>query len=204
MSLDGKQVLVGNPLVVAPKRQPHYVADFALAARPYALSKMTVATNTRTQLAVAYHPVTATKNAYLRKCTFALESVSAAGLYVVELMGVVSIPVTGNPPITIASMKRGGSSELIAMALPTTAANDLGAATRISRREFNLGVTAAVPTTNPPAPLNEVVLFEYQGEGQEPPCLRAATLEGWAIIIDITPAATIKCFARMEFWEESP
>jgi hypothetical protein len=201
--LAGKQVLVDNPFIVSPHRPSHYVADFRLASRPYALSKTTVGTNTRTQFAVAWHAAAATRSAYLRKCTFQLESVNASGIFGVELHGVVSIPVTGNPDITIAALKRGGTaSQVTAMALPTSAANDLGATTRIASREFIIGSTGAAPTTNPPVVVPEIVLWESAGFGGEHPTLRAGFLEGWAVIIDATIAATIKCFVRMEFWEE--
>ncbi len=201
--LAGKQVLVDNPFIVSSYRPPHYVADFRLAARPYALSKTTVSTNTRTQFAVAWHTAASTKSAYLRKCTFQLESVNASGIFGVELHGVISAPATGNPDITIAALKRGGTaSQVTAMALPTTPANDLGATTRITSREFIVGATGSAPTTNPPVIVPEVVLWEPSGFGAEHPTLRAGFLEGWAVTIDATIAAVMKCFVRMEFWEE--
>jgi hypothetical protein len=200
--IPGKQVLVDNPFIVTPKRPSHYAAVFRLASRPYALSKL-VTLNSRSQFAVLQHTAASTKTVYLRKCTFQMESVSLAGIYVIDLHHTISTAVTGNPAITPAPIRRGPTSEATALALPTTPGNDLGANTLLVSREFNLGATTAtVPTTNPPVALNEVVLFEYQGEGQEPPTLRAGTLEGFAVTVDANIQSTVKCFVRMEFWEE--
>ena len=195
--LDGKQVLAPYPLVVTPQRLGHFRANFRLLARPYALSKA-VAANSRTQFAVVQHSAAAVKAAYLRRCTFFLESVSANGLYTVDLVRLTTNAVTGNPGITPTAMKPGLFSEAIALALPTTGGTE-GAL--ISSRGFALNSTGSTPNTSPPAPLVEVELYGHEGEGEEPATLRAGNADGWAVVVDSPVASTVKGFVRIEFWE---
>jgi hypothetical protein len=180
-----------------------YAAVYRLAARPYALSNAFTA-NTRKQFATLHHAASATKTVRIRRVQIALESSSVAAITAADLVFITAAPATGNPAITSTPLNRGdAAAEATALALPTTAGTE-GAL--VNSIEFNLGVTGAASTANPPPAVEWIDLYDSDGiagdDAAKALVLRAGQLEGVAIVLDCNAASTVKGFVRIVFTEE--
>jgi hypothetical protein len=183
---------------------PTYQAVYRLAARPYAISNAFGAAG-RKQFATIYHPATALKTVRLCRVTVSIESSSAAAIIVADLIRLTATtaPATGHPAITPDPTSAGlAAAEATCLVLPTTAGSE--AAQPFACQEWNLGITGTAPLTNPPPPVQEVVLYDTsQGGPNEvsPLIIRANLAEGWAVTIDCSAASTVKGFVRITFTE---
>ena len=73
--------------------------------------------------------------------------------------------------------------------------------------EWNLGITTTGSVINPPPALNWLTLWpQTQGASEafedKFPTIRAGTLEGFAVTLDVNSASTVKGFVVIEFTEE--
>lgn len=189
-----------------------YRAVYRLAARPYALSNVFGGAG-RKQFATIHHPATAVKWVRLRHVWVAVESASAAALFMFDLIRLTdAIAAGGNPPIVpAADVASDPAAESTCLALPTTPGTE--DASPLSTTEYNLGVTGAGTTQNPPPDLiwrdlleligigNPIGFSNYEAERRVPQ-IRPKVAEGWAITGDASAAVTIKSFAIVEFSEE--
>lgn len=186
----------GNPKVT-------YRAVYRLAARPYAMSKVFSA-NTRVQFATIHHTAGSTKTVKIRRVLVAVESSSVAAITAFDLARITTAPATGNPAITPSPVNPGdAAAEATCLALPTTAGTE-GALH--STLEYNLGITGAASTVNPPPPLTWYELYSEDEQNpmgeQKSLTLRPATLEGFAVIGDCNAASTVKAQVIIIFTEE--
>jgi hypothetical protein len=180
-----------------------YAAVYRLGARPYALSNAFTA-NTRKQFATLHHTALATKTVRIRRVQISLESSSVAAITAADLLFITSAPASGNPTITPTPLNRGdAAAEAAALALPTTAGTE-GAL--INSIEYNLGVTGAASTANPPPAVEWIDLYDSDGiagdDAAKALVLRAGQLEGIAVVLDCNAASTVKGFVRIVFTEE--
>lgn len=186
--------------------QPKYAtyrAVYRLAARPYALS-VTAAGAQRTQLATIHHAATSNYKLQLRAVYVALESSSAAAIIMLDLARISTAPATGNPAITPNAVdpREPADADTICLALPTSAGTE-GAI--ISTCEWNLGITGAASTNNPPPALQFVNLLDPSNTGYiidplvQVPAVRPLTLEGYSVTADISAATTIKGYVVIEY-----
>ncbi len=195
--------ITGSPRIITANEELTYSAVFRLVTRPYALSA-TLGAASRTQFAALYHPNTAKKLVRLRKASVWIESASVATILMADLVRLTSAtaPASGNPAITPTPSKSSNlAAEATCLALPTTPGSEGGL---IAMAEFNLGVTGAAPTANPPSPLTEVVLFEPNDNiDQQVNQLRPGVAEGFALVLDSSGTNSIvKAYVRFLFTEE--
>ncbi len=190
---------------ITPLKFSTYEALYRLAARPYALSTVQAGAG-RVQLATIHHPVTAIRRVKLRQVLAAIESSSAAGISVLDLIRITAAPATGNPVITPNPVDPGdGAAEATCLALPTTQATEAGPP--VGFNEWNLGITGAASTVNPPPGLTWVDLIApgvaSQEDGAERfPTIRPGVLEGFAVTADVSAALTLKGYVIIRFTEE--
>jgi hypothetical protein len=182
-----------------------YRAVYKLAARPYALSNAFAAAG-RKQFATLFHAATSTKKVKVRRILVAIESSSAASICVADVMRLTATttPATGNPAITPSPHDTSDSAaEATALSLPTTAGTE-GAT--LASMEWNLGITAAASTVNPPPPLTYQEVYSEDEMGQigdtKPIILRAGVAEGIAVTIDCNAISTVKAYVIILFTEE--
>lgn len=189
------------PTTASSFHLPTYAAIYRLAARPYALSTAFGGAG-RTQFATIHHTAGAAKTVKIRSVEVALESASAAALVVVDLVRITTAPVTGNPAITPTPVDPADAAcEAVCLALPTSAGAE-GAL--YASEEWNLGITGAASTSSPPPPLTYQTIYQYvEGSEQKAATIRAATLEGYAVVADASAATTLKGFVIVTFTEES-
>jgi len=193
-------------MFVRPRQVATYVAAFRLAARPYGLSNVFGAAG-RTQYATIYHLATATKIVRLRQVLVAVQSASAAAIIHAELVRLTAAvtPATGNPAITPKPLDPADVAvEATCLALPTTGGTEDTGSIH-ANVEWNMGITGAAPTTNPPPSLVYVPLYDDPvGWEGKPPTMRAGVAEGWAVTFDASAAATVIAYVTMRFTEELP
>lgn len=205
----GSAPLVSDPAAVVAlspngyHRLATYAAVYRLAARPYALSHA-FAANSRKQFATLHHAASATKTVRIRRVQVALKSNSVAAVIDADLVFITTAPATGNPAVTPASLNRGdAAAEAVALALPTTAATE---AALIATVEYNLGITGAASTVNPPPAVDWRDLYNSDGidgdDAAKALALRAGQLEGIAVVLDASAAATVTAYVRIVFTEE--
>jgi len=181
-----------------------YTAVYRLAARPYAISKVFTA-GSRFQFATIHHPVTATKTVKLKRVEVAIESASVAGILMADLVRITAAPATGNPAITPSPTNPGdAAAEATCLTLPTTAGTE---AALHATLEWNLGITGAASVISPPPAINWYTLWpQTQGASEAGedkfPAIRAGVLEGFAVTLDESAAATVKGYVVIEFTEE--
>lgn len=180
-----------------------YSAVYRLAARPYALSNVFAAAG-RKQYATLHHAASATRTVRIRRVQVALRASSAAAVVNADLLFITTAPATGNPAIAPSPHNRiDPSAEAIALALPTTAATE---SALINSIEYNLGITGAASTANPPPPIDWRDLYNSDGvdgdAAAKAPLLRAGQLEGIAVVLDAGAAATVTAYVRIVFTEE--
>lgn len=193
-----------NAAFQQPRKLVTYNANFRLAARPYAISKLFTA-GSRFQFATIHHAVGGTKTVKLRHVWITIESASAAGIIVVDLMRITAAPATGNPAITPSPANPGdAAAEATCLTLPTTAGTE-GALQTFT--EYNLGATGTGSLLNPPPDLvwRDLLTgasgFDVDNESKLQ-TIRASTLEGFAVTLDVSTAITVKGYVIMEFTEE--
>lgn len=180
-----------------------YSAVYRLAARPYALSNAFAAAGRR-QYATLHHAATATRTLRVRRVQVALRASSAAAVVSADLVFITTAPATGNPAIAPSPHNRADpAAEAVALALPTTAATE-GAL--LSSIEYNLGITGAASTVNPPPAVDWRDLYNSDGidgaAAAKALVLRAGQLEGIAVVLDAGAAATVTAYVRIVFTEE--
>lgn len=186
-------------------RLPTYQAVYRVTPRPYALSNAFGAAG-RKQFATIHHAAAALKLVKLRHVWIALESASAAAIVMADLVRITTAPATGNPAITPAPRSAGdAAAEATCLALPTTAATE--DANVLATQEWNLGITGAGSTANPPPGLTYYDLLDPgavlapDDKGRLPE-IRPGVLEGWAVTLDASALATVKALVVIEFTEE--
>jgi hypothetical protein len=180
-----------------------YSALYRLATRPYALSHAFTA-NTRRQFATLHHTASSTRTVRIRRVQVALKSNSVAAVVDADLVFITAAPATGNPAITPSPHNRGdAAAEATALALPTTAGTE---GPLIATVEYNLGVTAAASTVNPPPAVDWRTLYDSDGiagdDAAKAIVLRAGQLEGIAVVLDANAASTVTAYVRIVFTEE--
>ena len=186
--------------------QPKYAtyrAVYRLAARPYALST-TQGGAGRVQLATIHHAATSRYKLQLRAVYVAVESSSAAAIVMLDLARLSTAPATGNPAITPAAVdpREPTDADTICLALPTSQATE---AAIVSTCEWNLGITGAASTNNPPPSLQFVNLLDPSNTGYiidplvQVPAVRPLTLEGYAVTADVSAATTLKAYVVIEY-----
>lgn len=189
-----------------------YRAVYRLAARPYALSNVFGGAG-RKQFATIHHAATAKKWVRLRHVWVALESASAAGIIMADLIRLTdAAAATGNPAITPGkSIASDDAAESTCLALPTTPGTE--GTEPIATTEWNAGITAAGATTNPLPDLvwrdlleligmgNPIGMSDYEAERRQPQ-IRPGVAEGWAVTFDASAALTAKGYVSIEFSEE--
>lgn len=192
-------------LFVRPRKLATYRAVFRAAARPYSLSNVFAAAG-RKQFATIHHAATATKTVRLRHVWVEAESSSAGAAYYYDLVRITTAPATGNPAITASSADSSvAAAEATTLALPTTAATE--EARPFCSVEQVIGATVATPSTvNPPPGHAYFDLIDIQGSNADDestlPTVRAGVLEGWAVTVDSSAAATWRGVVVIEFTEE--
>lgn len=175
-------------------------AVFRLAARPYALSRASAGAE-RIQFATLYHLAAAVKHVRIAAVQVAVESASAAAIVAADLVKLTSTttPATGNPAITPTPRDPGDpAAEVTCLALPTTAGTE-GAL--VASTEWNLGITGAASTTNPPPATAWVDLYR-ESPRLKPVVIRAGKAEGLAVVLDVNAALTYKAFVAVTFTED--
>jgi hypothetical protein len=189
------------PTTPSSFRSPTFSAIYRLASRPYALSA-TFGAAGRTQLATIHHAANATKTVKIRLVEVAIESSSAAAIVELDLVRITTAPATGNPAITPTPYDPAdAAAEVTCLALPTTGGTE-GAL--YASEEWNLGITGAASTAAPPPPLTYQTIYQYpEGGEQKAATIRAATLEGFAVVADASAATTLKGFVIVTFTEET-
>src|SRR4029077_3755358 len=161
-----------------------YQAVFRLASRPYGLSKATGGAG-RFQFATIYHTSAAVRDVHIRRVQVAVESSSAAAIVWADWVKLTSAttPATGNPAIPPPPISNlVGAAEVTCLALPTTGGTE-GAVLEVV--EWNLGVTGAASTVNPPPPLTYVDIYNHLNDPEaEVATIRKGFSEGYAVVID--------------------
>lgn len=205
LKVDGSAVTqpvsIAATVTTTPATRNTYTALYRLASRPYALSSAFGAAGTR-QYATIYHDAASTKTVQLLSVRVAIESASAAAIVTANLikLSATTAPAAGNPAITpILHQGAGSAAEAVCLALPTTEGSAL--ATR-ETAEWNLGITGAGATTNPPPPLQWVELLPTPiGSFFAPYEMALGVANGFAVVIDVSAAATVKCLISIVFTE---
>ena len=196
-----------EPLVQVMRNQTSgtYTAVYQLAtATSVALSSSLSAA--AKQYATIYHPATALKQVRIKRIVVNIESVSVATKLAVQLqyLTATTAPATGNPAITPTVHRPGAAvAEATCLALPTTPGSTSGTGVGlIYSQELNLGISTANTAANPTS--TDIVLFDdSQGENIEPLIIRAATAEGWAIVLAASgTSSTVLATAKITFVEE--
>lgn len=186
--------------------QPKYAtyrAVYRLASRPYALSTVQGGAG-RVQLATIHHAATSQFKLQLRAVYAAIESSSAAAIVMLDLAHLTTAPATGNPTITPRAVdaREPADADTICLALPTSQATEDYV---LSTIEYNLGITGAASTANPPPPLTYVNLLDPSNTGYiidplvQVPAIRPLTLEGFAVTADVNGATTLKGYVVIEY-----
>lgn len=186
--------------------QPKYAtyrAVYRLIARPYALSAVAAGAG-RIQLATIHHLATSIYKLQMRAIYVAVESASAAAIVDVDLVRLTSAPATGNPAITPNAVdpREPADVDTVCLALPTSPGTE---GPVLSSAEWNLGITGAASTNNPPPPLTYVNLLDPSNTGYiidplvQVPASRPLTLDGFSVTADISAAATVKFFVVIEY-----
>lgn len=189
--------------------QPKYAtyrAVYRLAARPYALSTVQAGAG-RVQLATIHHPATSQFKLQLRAVYAAVESSSAAAIVMLDLAHIQAggtLPATGNPAITPRAIdpREPADGDTVCLALPTTQGTEDFVASMV---EWNLGITGAASTANPPPPITFVNLLDPSNTGYiidpltQVPAVRPLTAEGWAVTADVSAATTLKGYVVIEY-----
>jgi len=201
----GAPAAQANAWFVRPRKVATYRAVFRAAARPYSLSNVFGAAG-RKQFATIHHASSATKTVRLRHVWVEAESSSAGAAYYYDLVRITAAPATGNPAITASKADSSASAaEATTLALPTTAGTEEAQA--YCTVEQVIGVTAATPSVvNPPPGHAYFDLVDIQGSNADDesqlPTIRAGVLEGWAVTVDCSAAATWRGVVVIEFTEE--
>lgn len=179
---------------VGPARLNSYGVVARLTTRPYYLSHVFGAAG-RFQYLTLFHGAGSTKQARLVELIVWLSTASAAANIAVDLSRITAAttPATGNPAvIPQAASTAAAAAELTALCLPTTQGTELSAANPFRSQDYRLGITGAVPVVDPPPPFQPIVLWPPAGGfAADDPLLRAGVAEGWAIVVDVSVAATI-------------
>jgi hypothetical protein len=193
-----------EPVVATRVRKTaSYRAVFRATTRPYRLSNAFTA-NTRKQYATIHHAAASTRTVRLQRVQVVIvaNTVAAANLSV-DLIRITTAPVTGAPAITPAPTDGSDVvAEATCLALPGTAATEAGGP--LGTGQWALGITGALPTTNPPPTIPPYDLWLAGGDDMKAPTIRAGVLEGFAVTIDADSASTVAAFVVVEFTEEGP
>ena len=132
-----------------------------------------------------------------------MQSASTATVVTAELIRITAAPATGNPAITPGRHDQGdAAAEATCLALPTTAGTE--GTDILATYEAWLGATVASSTVNPPPIATGVDLLNQFGYDDEMkhPTIRAGVLEGWAVTLESSAAATMNGYVVIEFTEE--
>lgn len=189
-----------------------YRAIYRLATAPYALSWASGGA-ARKQFATIGHAATALTTVRLRHVWVSIVGSSAASINAIELRRLSdNAAATGNPAITPRPFSAADAAATsTCLALPTTPGTE---GVLLGFDEWNLGITAAVPTTNPPPNIVWSDLLAVRGYSQVEgtgagsdaergfPLIRSATAEGFAVTVDASASSTITGFVIIDFTEE--
>lgn len=182
-----------------------YTCNYRLTTRPYALSKAFTA-NTAVQFATIYHTAGSARTVRILRVNLWIKSntVAAILLYEFRRLSATTAPATGNPAVTPTLHTVGGTAvDSTCLALPTTAGSEAGANQGWGGQEISLGIIGAGSVINPPPALTKIVLYEAGNTSYEAlPNMRAATAEGYAVIIDSSAATTLTATIEIVFTEE--
>lgn len=197
----GAPAAQANAWFVRPRKLATYRAVYRTTTRPYNISKALTA-GSRFQYATIHHAASATKTIRLRSVVVMIYSCTAGANIEVSLVRITTAPATGNPAITPAVADNAdAAAEATCLALPTTNATE---AAFFAQQAYALGITGALPTTNPPPPVTRVELLSAApvDDERKPLVIRAGVLEGWAVTLDSDSAATVNAKVEIEFTEE--
>ncbi len=189
--------------------RPRKVATYRAAYRSATVGApalgVVFAGSTRKQVATIHHAVSATKTVRIRSALINVQKSTAAVNFWVSLARITSAPATGNPAITPAvADSADAAAEATCLAMPTTGGTE--GAIYGGEIFYPMGVTGAVPTTNPPpASVQYDLLASIAADDERKlPTIRAGVLEGWAVVGVADGASTINMQVSIEFTEEAP
>jgi len=159
--------------------------------------------NTDKQWLTLHHTAAAVKTAKIRYVAIQLIDVSVASILNFDLRKITTAPATGNPAIPPSPMNGANpATEVTTLALPTTGGT-AAATPSYGLSEFDSGILApatAVPGLN--VGLIELYDASVGDENEQSLELRAGVLEGIAIIIRSTAAATVNAIPIVRYTEE--
>lgn len=209
----------GKKLRTNDRGTPGHDQFVRLAENPtYSVVGRVAAVNVRSALAFAqpanadkqwltlHHLATAARTISVTYVGLILVDVSAATVLDFDIRRITTAPATGAPAITPKPHSyANAATEATALALPTTAGTVDVAAESYGLSEFDSGILA--PPTAPPAQnLGRFDLWPNATHGEEaqPLTIRAGVLEGIALIVRSTLAATVTGIPIIRYNEESP
>lgn len=180
-----------------------YVAIYKLndVAGATALS-IAFTVNQERQIATLHHASTSTKRKTIKRVELYIAA-TAATILNIEFRRLSAAPATGNPAITPAPhISDHIASDAISLCLPTTAGTYV-ANTPLYSQELNLGANTAQTTGFSVPP---IVIFPPIGMPADDdlfePVIREGVLEGYAVSLRSTAAATVKGTVRIIYTEE--
>jgi hypothetical protein len=193
-----------GPVLIQGVRKGTYGASFDTGTGPLLFAIGAAATK---QYATIYHGAGATKTVRIQSITFQLHAASAATVLVIKIvrLSATTAPATGNPTINGVATNPAISitPEATLLALPTTPGSVTGAP--LSTRVYNIGVTGAANTLNPPSPMEVISLWPPLNAHTldiTDPIIRPGNAEGWAVSIVSSNASTVQAAVQMVFTEE--
>ena len=201
----GAPAAQANAWFVRPRKTATYRVLYRTTTRAYGLSNAFGAAG-RKQYATIYHTASSTKTVRIRWAAFALDTTTAAVGIVADLVRLTATtaPATGNPAITPPrSDTSDAAAEAACLALPTTAGSE-STTEFFGQAYWNAGITGSAPTTQPPpaVPWQDIYVASPGDDESKLPTMRAGVAEGFAVVVDVTAAATVRGYALIEFTEE--
>lgn len=201
----------GAQVVRRRKLRESYTVVFRLAEAAARLDQtFTHVANTNKQWATLHHTAGATKEVRLQTCVVWITgAITVAPQGILELRQISSAPATGNPAITPAPHRRGGTAaEAVALYLPTTAGTEAAVNGPLGHHVFDEAVSVVTGAFGHPQGYGRggIVLYDASLEDDEvmPPVLPVGTLDGWAVVTRLTGATVMRLTVMMKFTEEIP
>lgn len=160
--------------------------------------------NTDKQYATLHHAASATKLIRIHRIAVVIAAHSVAGQLDIDVRRITTAPATGNPAITPKAHNFANpATEAVALALPGTAGTVDDNATSYSATQLNLGVIAGATSVNSNDGMMELLNQGDLGDSAQSIELRPGVLEGIAVILRDTAAATVRGYVRIVYTEEA-
>lgn len=161
--------------------------------------------NADKQWLTLHHAASATKLVRVLYVGFILVDVSAATILDFDVRLITAAPATGNPAITPGPHNQANpATECTVLALPTTGGT-MAATPSLALTEFDAGILAP-PTAPPGQNVGRFDLYTNERVSDESQAieLRPGVLEGVAIVVRSTAAATVNGIPIIRYTEELP